>query len=342
MDLLNRIPQIGKRSKAEILDIMLREEYGYLPPAPQRVLAKTVRESTMFGEKALLRELELTCEGEFGSFTFPIQYVAPRKREGKLPGFVHINFRPELCDPYRPLEEIIDRGYAIACLYYQDVTTDNGDFTNGLAGVLYPDGKRTEYQCGKIGMWAWACAQVLEYLLTLPELDHSRISVIGHSRLGKTALLAGAVEERFFCAISNDSGCSGAALSREKGGESIDRICTVFPYWFSEHYQCWRNREEEAPFDQHFLIAANWPHRVCVGSAEEDLWADPMNEYRSCAAASQYYRDQGQSGFVHPWRLPKPGDCFPEGEIAYHLRSWGHALSREDWNLYINYLDKHR
>lgn len=342
MERISRLPAIGSRTKEEILELLLQEEYGCIPPAPTAVIPEVIQETVIFGGKALLRELRLTCQASFGAFSFPVKYIVPQRMEKKIPAFVHINFRPDVPDLYQPTEEIIDQGYAVACFHYKDVSSDDGDFSNGLAGVVYPGGQRNEYQCGKIGLWAWASIRVLEYLLTLPELDHDCISVIGHSRLGKTALLAGALEERFFCAFSNDSGCSGAAISLEKGGESIDRICTVFPFWFSEQYQKWRNREAEAPFDQHFLLAANWPHRVYVGSAEEDWWADPRSEYLSCVAASAYFEEKGGKGFVHPQRLPQPGDCFGEGEIGYHQRSWDHALSREDWNCYIRYVNQHR
>ena len=211
-----------------------------------------------------------------------------------------------------------------------------------MAGVVYADGKRGSRDCGKIGLWAYAAMAVMDYAMTLPELDHQRISVVGHSRLGKTALLAGALDERFFCAFSNDSGCSGAAISRQKDGESIAKITKVFPYWFSEHYGSYAGREEELPFDQHWLIAANYPHKVYVASAEEDLWACPINEYLSCVAASEYYLERGCLGFVHPDRLPTLGERFHEGEVGYHLRGGVHYFSREDWLYYIEFLKSKR
>ena len=234
---------------------------------------------------------------------------------------------------YLPAEEIADQGYAVLSVCYQDISSDNGDFTDGLAGLVYPDGQRDPDQCGKIGLWAWAAVRLLEYALTLPELDHSRISVAGHSRLGKTALLAGALEPRFFCAWSNDSGCSGAALARNNTGETVAVICKNFPYWFCENYLKYAGNEETLPFDQHFLLAANAAHKVYVASASEDAWACPENEYLSCVAASPCFA----AGFVHPDRLPEVGEAFHEGDIGYHLRAGGHYLSREDWNLFIRF-----
>ena len=181
----------------------------------------------------------------------------------------------------------------------------------------------------------------MDYAVTLPELDPKRISVCGHSRLGKTALLAGALDGRFYCAFSNDSGCSGAALSREKGGETIAKITTRFPYWFCENYKRYADRENEIPFDQHFLLAANARHLVYVASAEEDLWASPKNEYLACVAASAYFESMGKVGFVHPNRLPSVPERFHNGSIGYHVRHGGHFFSRNDWIPYMDYLEKH-
>lgn len=256
-----------------------------------------------------------------------------------MPCFIHINFRNLVPDRYLPAEEIVDNGYAVLSFCYEDVSSDDGDFTSGLAGLVYPKGRTSKTQCGKIGIWAWAACRVMDYALTRPELDASHISVVGHSRLGKTALLAGALDERFYCAFSNDSGCSGAALARGKRGETIQKICQTFPYWFCGNYKKYAGNESLLPFDQHFLIAANAPHRVYVASAEEDLWADPENEYLSCVAADGYFKAKGLSGFLHPDRLPSVGESFGQGHIGYHLRAGKHYLSREDWQYYIRYLN---
>ena len=140
----------------------------------------------------------------------------------------------------------------------------------------------------------------MDYAMEEPRLDKSCAIVCGHSRLGKTALLCGATDERFAFAHSNDSGCSGAAITRGKVGERVVDITNVFPYWFCETYKQYANRESEMPFDQHWLLCANLPHKVYVASAAGDLWACPKNEYLSCVAASDYYINEllhGELGF---------------------------------------------
>ncbi|MBQ8717952.1 MAG: acetylxylan esterase, partial [Clostridia bacterium] len=322
-----------------LLDVLLYEEYGTLPAAPDLVSATVEQHDKNYcAGKAELFKLRLHCQAAWGEFSFPVYYTRLTRETSPVPAFIHINFRDANPDRYQPTEELVDEGYATLTFCYLDVSSDDGDFTNGLAGVIYPDGKRAAHQCGKIGLWAWAARAVMDYAVTLPELDASRISVAGHSRLGKTALLAGALDERFFCAFSNDSGCCGAALSRGNTGETVKKITDRFPYWFCEHYLQYADREDELPFDQHCLIAANLPHRVYVASAAEDLWACPPNEYRSCVAASAYYEADGGVGFVHPNRLPEVGECLHEGRIGYHLRGGTHYFSCEDWRYYIQYL----
>lgn len=339
MKILDKLPDPMPFSKSEIVDMLLKEEYGYLPSRPHSVSATVENTDTQFcAGKADLQKIILTCNAEWGTFSFPVYYVAPNGKKD-IPCFIHINFRDLIPDRYQPTEELVDAGFATLTFNYKDVTSDDGDFTNGLAGILYPGGKRDADQCGKIGLWAWAAMAVMDYAQTLPELDKTRICVAGHSRLGKTALLTGALDERFYCAFSNDSGCSGASLARENTGETIKSIVNMFPFWFCENYDQYGDNVDALPFDQHWLIAANIPHKVYVASAVGDYWACPKNEYLACVAADEYYKAHGHSGLIHPDRLPEVGECIHGGDIGYHLRAGNHYFSREDWLYYIRFLN---
>ena len=345
-ELLKQLPKPDGFEQTELLNLLLSEEYGFLPGPPVGVTADVESEDRSFcAGKAVLKKLKLNCNTGNGIFSFPVSLMYPAgaeaREEGKsVPCFLYISFTDRIPDLSFPAEEILDNGFAVLHFCYQDVTSDDGDFTNGLAGMIYPDEKRGKTQCGKIGLWAWAAGRVMDYACTVPEIDHDRIGVVGHSRLGKTALLAGALDERFFCAFSNDSGCSGAALARGTKGETVGKIYQNFPYWFCEKYGTYAEQEDTMPFDQHFLLAAIAPRRVYVASASQDCWADPENEYLSCIAAGEYYRNMGLKGFIHPDRDPVPGDCFGEGEIGYHLRAGTHYLSREDWGHFMEYMRK--
>ena len=195
---------------------------------------------------------------------------------------------------------------------------------------------------GKISMWAWGASRVLDYLLTRSEVDSENVAVIGHSRLGKTALWCAAQDERFRFAFSNDSGCAGAALERIKheNAETIESITRVLPYWFCENYHRYAKNVESMPFDQHFLLGAIAPRFLCVGSASLDAWADPYSEQLCCCEASQAWEVNGHMGFVGPKESAHIGDSFHEGNIGYHLRDGIHFLGRTDWLQYMAFMKK--
>ena len=334
-------------SKAEILEILQREEYGYMPTLPVKVSCEQtdILENYCAG-KANLLYLKLTLKYADREFSFPFRYTRVAK-EGKHPLFIHINFRSEVPDRYEYSEEIVDEGFAVMSFNYNDVTKDENEDKSGLFGVLYPDGQNDPKVPGKLILWAYAASRIMDYALTLPEIDHDKISVCGHSRLGKTALVCGAFDERFYCAFSNDSGCSGASIAREKPNEPgierehIREIMNLRPIWFNTKYREYIDRDDELPFDQHFLLAANLPHEVYVASAELDHWAGQENEFMSCVHASDYYKAHGKTGFIHSGEMPDYGELLHEGDIGYHIRRGTHYFSLEDWRYYIKYLKKH-
>lgn len=335
-----KVPPLMDRE--QMLEILLREEYGYLPPAPEQ-MSWTVTENYLpdVAGKANISKVMLTCRVRGKDFSFPI-YTAIPKGDGPYPFFIHVNFRDDVPDRYMPTEELIDNGFACISFSYNDVSTDDGDFTNGLAGVLYENGQRGPTDPGKIAMWAWAVHRAMDYAQTLECLDMSRSVVCGHSRLGKTALLAGATDKRFAFVYSNDSGCSGAAITRDKDGETVRDICeSRFPYWFCENYRKYIDNEHNMPFDQHYLLAVIAPRYVCVGCAAEDTWADPDSEILCCAAAGEAYEAMGIPGFISEDRLPVTGDVFHEGSIGYHLRAGTHYFGREDWQKLIRFVNTH-
>lgn len=325
----------------QMLRLLENQVYGRIPPRPEAIHFEITKNTIphFCAGKAVCHKVVAICSIAGKRFTFPFHATLPTS-SGQHPFFVHINFRDSVPDRYEPTEELIDHGFAVLSLCYQDVTSDDGDFSNGLAGVFFPDGKREDPTApGKISMWAWAAQRVLDYAETLADqLDLRHAIVCGHSRLGKTALWAAATDPRFTFAYSNDSGCAGAAISRAKDGERIRSICEHFPYWFCENYKLHMDCEDQMPFDQHFLVAAIAPRKVLIGSASEDLWADPVSEQLCCFAASPAF----DNGFVCPDRKAEIGEEFFQGDIGYHLRKGSHYFSREDWNRLIRFVNQHR
>ena len=329
------------KGREEMLSLMLANVYGFMPPAPTDVRFQVERNVIphFCAGKATCDKVTAVCEVGDSSFAFPF-YVTVPTGEGPYPFFVHISFRPDVTDRYQPTEELVDAGFAVLSFDYNAVTKDDGDFTDGLASVLYTDGIRKRgTDCGKIAMWAWAAHRVMDYAQTLGDVLDLRSGVVcGHSRLGKTALLAGATDQRFAYVYSNDSGCSGAAITRGKGGETVQAICERFPYWFCTDYQQYMEREDAMPFDQHYLLASIAPRKVLVGSASEDPWADPVAEQLCCFAAAPAFA----KGFVCPDRPAAVGEAFLAGDVGYHLRRGLHYFSREDWHALMQFVNLHR
>jgi len=316
--------------REEMLDILAREEYGVMPER-KKASGKLIKRITKCACGYAVEDVvEITIPTPNGDFTFPIHHLYPVK-EGKHPTFVYLHFRGDIYSNYCPAEEIVERGFSVAIFNYLDIATDDGDFNNGISTYFPRTGKGDEW--GKIGMWAYAASAVADYLLTCPQTDESLLGVIGHSRLGKTALWCGANDERFKFVVSNDSGCGGAAYEQHRSPdrETNEKICNVFPYWFCENYKKHVNDYENRCFDQHFLLASICPRYLLVGSASEDLWADPIAEEMSCVASSPAWDLFNKKGYI-----PNSSD----GSIHYHIRPGIHFLGRPDWNTYMDFIMK--
>lgn len=291
--------------------------------------------------------LGLSFNGNHAITSEPDVRISERWMVERKEGCVRNNRATEACRGSEasrwPVEKILARGYALATAYYGDLEPDFAEgWKQGVRAALSPTGANPTFppdEWGAISAWAWGLSRALDYLETESRVNAKRVAVVGHSRLGKTALWAGARDERFAIVISNDSGEGGAALARRCFGERTANLNRAFPHWFCGNFKDYSDREDDLPVDQHELIALVAPRPVYVASASEDLWADPLGEFLAAKAAEPVYQlfDRPGLGVDTQPVAERPVGNF----IGYHLRPGKHDLTDYDWTQYLNFADRH-
>jgi hypothetical protein len=362
------------RRRTEIINMFENEVYGKYPEWKGKITAKEMSiNHNALGGDAVSKEIKLTLRNGDKSLDINVLLFLPHSLK-PVPVFLGYNFggnhavsnetniaiasswmqnnestgisnnkasetgRGKEASRWQ-VDEIISRGYGLVTVYYGDVDPDFDDgFRNGVHSLY--DQQTTSTSWGSIAAWAWGLSRVMDWLETDPSIDAKRVVVIGHSRLGKTALWAGATDERFAIVISNDSGCGGAALSKRIFGETVNTINTAFPHWFCNNFNKYNYKEELLPVDQHELIAIIAPRPVYVASAEDDKWADPKGEFLSCVNASPVYVLLGYKGFP-AIEMPSVNSPVTGGTIGYHIRTGIHDVTLYDWQQYLDFADIH-
>lgn len=326
-----------EKRRPELLRLFETHVYGRTPsggPRPRFTVTKT---ETALEGRAARKEIAITFGEGPAARRMDLLVVVPKTARGRVPLFLGLSFQRN--DELKwPLEAIVDRGYGLAVAFYGDVFPDRADGAPDSVLTLFPAREGPE-AWGAIGVWAWALSRALDYLETDTTVDAKRVALLGHSRLGKAALWAGAQDPRFAMVISNESGCGGAALSKRIYGETVAAITKRFPHWFGGGFARYADREADLPVDQHELLALIAPRPLYVASAVEDRWADPRGEFLAALGADPVYRLLGTDGL--PAREMPGVDQPVHGTIGYHVRSGGHALADYDWKQYLAFADRH-
>ncbi|MBI2301316.1 MAG: acetylxylan esterase [Armatimonadetes bacterium] len=342
------------KRRPELLRLFAEDMYGHMPPPPGNLTATLAGQDERYlGGKVTLRELVL----HFGPEGTPPVYLlvaTPNQRAGPVPAFVGLNFHgnhavvdapwvheaPPSFDQTHPrgsgrnaypIELITDRGYAVATLFNGDLREDKAGPPSG-AQAMYPDCDWATIAC-----WAWGLQRALDYLVTDPAIDPQRVAVVGHSRNGKTALLAAATDERFALAIPVQAGCGGTAPSRGTVGESVERINTAFPHWFCAKFEEYNEHPERLPFDQHELVALCAPRPVLFSNATEDEWANPVGQFEVLQGADPVYRLLGAGG-LEAAAMPAE-HVLVKSRLGYFIRPGQHSMGLDDWPAFLEFAD---
>ena len=324
-----------QKRRPELLEMLTTQMYGKVPEAANKSLSSRVEtiEKKALGGKAVRKVIRLSLgEGE-NAPTASLQLYLPRRTK-KVPVILGLTFvRNEAIAEAKEwqLSKMLDNGIGLATFYYQDVTPDKPNTTlayqEGIIPYYYRENQTVPDpdQWGSVAAWAWAASKAMDYLLTDQNVDGQQITVMGHSRLGKAALWAGAIDQRFAAVIAVQSGCCGAALSRRGIGETVESVNTILPYWFCGNFKQYSGRELEMPFDQHEVIAMMAPRPVYISSAADDQWSDPKGEQLGVEGAKPVYALYGK-----------------ENAVAYHTRKGPHAVLPYDWEQFMKFMKKAR
>jgi hypothetical protein len=363
----------------ELRRLFQHYEYGAWPGAA-RVTAKVTREDkAALGGKATLREITLSLSHPEGT-EIHLLLVTPNGAKKPAPVFLGLNFNGNhalLADPqiFVPpswkshkgqtleqsrgseidtwaLDQSIGRGYAVATFWNSEVVPDDKDAAEALLRKFRASGaeERGPSDTATIAAWAWCLSRAVDFLVTDPALDAKRLAVVGHSRNGKTALLAAAFDERIALVVPTQAGCGGTAPCRVSAElaaegangrptvETVRKINSSFPHWFCGNFKAFNEEPARLPFDQHELIALCAPRPVLLSCATEDVWANPPGQFEMLRAADPVYRLVAGDG-LGAAQMPEVSKPLPS-RLGYYIRPGKHSMTREDWAVWLDYADK--
>ena len=311
-------PEAWPQRRDEIAELLLSIEYGHMPPAPGNLRVEETSSTQVFDGAAELRRARVSM-GPENKASMRVALYVPTTGSGPFP--VVLALEPVWEEHLLPVaKKITDAGYIFAGYERHDLDRDDADRSDGVH-PLY-----SEYDWASLAVWAWGAMRTADYLATQPEVDMRHIVLTGHSRAGKAALLAGALDERIAVTVPHGSGAGGAGSFRmvEKGVETLALITEParFHYWFHPRLAKFAGKEDLLPFDQHFLRALLAPRALLSIDGLEDQWANPKGTDAMYRAAQPVFALLGA-----------------EAMNAAFFRPGGHDTTMEDWDVLLEFAE---
>lgn len=367
-------PDQWPRRRAEIVALFEDQMYGLVPPPPATLRLETLEECDILNGRARRKQLRMWFRADNTGPKIDWILFIPNAAPRPVPAYIGLNYYGnQEIDPDPairltegwlrnndkhfitgnraseksrglnpaswPYETLVTRGYALVTACYGDIAPDDKVlYTNGVHVLFPPSTPGVGNDTTALGAWAWALMRGMDMIEREPMIDARRVAAIGCSRLAKTALLAGAKDERFAVIIPNQTGGGGVPLAKRDYGENVALQNQNFPYWFCGNFRKYSDNEAAMPFDQHMLLAACAPRRLYVSSFP-GRWFDPYGEFLSMKAAEPVWRFLGHDGLpAESW----PDDLAPAlgSHLAYHRRPFEHGIATYDWQAYLAFTDK--
>jgi hypothetical protein len=340
---VSTIEEWEKVRRPEILKLFEDNVYGQVPKEFDKIKFKIInKDKKAIDGKATFKLITITVYRNQKSVIFNLLMFIPNNIKKPVPTFLVINHRGiktmditrKKKDGFWPAEQVIEAGYGIAGIDVKYGTPETPIRFAQTVQEIYPEQTGTSNGIAVLGAWGWGASRAIDYFEKDNSVDAKKIILVGHSRGGKASLWCGAQDERVAITISNDSGNSGAAISRRKFGETISRITTSVPGWFCPNYLQYSDNEDKLPIDQHMLIALMAPRVVYVSSAEKDLWADPKGQYLALFESQPVF-DLYESETNLPIEMPEVDLQIIRPNIGFHNRKGSHNMTPYDWQQFI-------
>lgn len=348
-----------ERRRPELIQAYEREIFGRVPrSAPPVRFEEAEPAAPAFDGKAVRRRIVAHFGGPARGVDVSFVIYTPATAIGPVPLVLHLSFggdpglpgrtkprgMPEaLHNDIGPVADLMARGYGYAIVLYTEIQPDRPNAQHeGVIGLALAPGqeKQAPDEWGGIAAWSWGLSRFMDYLQTDQRIDARRVVLVGHSRLGKTALWAGASDPRFALIYSSQSGEMGAALSRRDFGETVDDIATGLAHEFAGNFQKYIGHWNEMPHEAHLLIALSAPRPVFISAADGDPWSDPYGQFLATVAAGPVWRLLGQHDLGTSER-PGLNTPIATGDLAFLENHGPHLISPLDWKTLLDFADRH-
>ncbi|MCA9734843.1 acetylxylan esterase [candidate division KSB1 bacterium] len=361
-----------KKRRGEIITLFEQNQFGTTP-----AMLKNIRydvfdhQSTAFDGKAKRTQVTIYFSKDANEPKLDVLFYTPAHTMKPVPLLLYISFRANSMavddpgvrqgyywnrehkrvpatgkGPWKPLEvqPILDAGYGFATIYYGDIEPDFAEGAQyGIRSLVdkNTDSPEQPDASGSFAVWSWGLSRVLDYFEKDKSVDAKRVAIMGVSRLGKTVIWAGALDERFAMVIPVCSGESGAALSRRNYGETIAHIASPkrYAYWFAPRYQDYAADPNLLPVDAHMLLSLIAPRPLLLITGNTDKWSDPYGEFLAAVAAEPTFNLFGKKG-LQTKNHPPAGEAILH-DIGYYMHDGGHGMVPEDWQVIVEFMQMH-